>query len=267
MKIVLICNSSSNQRALAYKLSKKIGSFSIVVQEHSARTPKLRRGDLRFLNPLRISRMLTNFPFRQAWLNMLRKYEFEYPNFPFEPVLEIEDLADSKLLNLLEDKQPNLVLVSGTSLLKEPLINKIKEYGHVMNLHTGISPYLKGGPNCTNWCLRLKRFDLIGNTVMWINAGIDSGDLITTERTPLHGKESLVELHLEVMEHAHELYIKAVNYFVAGNEIEGVSQSSLPSHRLYLTKDWDLSSQIRALINFQFFYNQKRMNQLLSKAT
>ncbi len=88
---------------------------------------------------------------------------------------------------------------------------------------------------------------------MWINAGIDSGDLITTERTPLHGRESLIELHLKVMGHAHELYIRAVDYFVAGKEINGVPQSSLPSHRLYLTKDWNSSSQVRALINFRFF--------------
>jgi len=37
------------------------------------------------------------------------------------------------------------------------------------------------------WCLAKNWLHLIGNTVMWIDPGIDSGDLLSTERTPLDG--------------------------------------------------------------------------------
>lgn len=211
--------------------------------------------------------MVVNFPFRRAWFSMLKKYSLNYPSFPNDPALVVRDLSDLKLFNWIEEERPDLVLVSGTSLLEETLIDKIKEYGHVMNLHTGISPYIKGGPNCTNWCLSMNRYDLIGNTIMWINPGIDSGDIITTERTPITGDESLLELHLKVMDHAHVLYLRAVDSFVKHKEIKAISQSHLPSHRLFLTKDWGLASKVKALFNLSFCYNSKRVNQQLMEAT
>src|SRR5206468_12540277 len=124
-------------------------------------------------------------------------YDRLHPAFPQTPI-QVADINAPEVLALVEREKPDLVVVSGTNLLKPPLIAKIRETGKVVNLHTGISPFIKGGPSCTNWCLALRRFDLIGNTVMWLDAGIDSGAIIATERTPLTGRESLLELHIAV---------------------------------------------------------------------
>ena len=114
--------------------------------------------------------------------------------------------------------------MSGTNLLRKPLIEEILKYGKIMNLHTGLSPYIKGGPNCTNWCLALRRFGFIGNTIMWLNSGIDSGNIIISDTTTLTGKESLSELHIKVMDHGHEMYINAIERFVEGNNLPNISQ-------------------------------------------
>ena len=78
----------------------------------------------------------------------------------------------------------------------------------ILNLHTGISPYIKGGPNCTNWCIATKQFEKIGNTIMWLDKGIDTGELLTTENTKFNSTDkSLLKIHMRVMNHAHDLYI------------------------------------------------------------
>jgi hypothetical protein len=45
---------------------------------------------------------------------------------------------------------------------------------------------------------------------MWLNDGINSGKIISIELTPFSGKENLPEAHIKVMEHAHDLYIRAL---------------------------------------------------------
>jgi methionyl-tRNA formyltransferase len=42
---------------------------------------------------------------------------------------------------------------------------------------------------------------MIGSTVMLLDDGIDSGNIIASARTPLNGRESLLELHIKVIDH------------------------------------------------------------------
>jgi methionyl-tRNA formyltransferase len=185
---------------------------------------------------------------------MLRHYDVQYREFPLPPVLLCTDVNDPSVFELIAQLQPDLVIVSGTNLLKPALIEEIHKHGPVMNLHTGLSPYVKGGPSCTYWCLALRQFGLIGNTVMWINAGIDSGDLIATERTHLTAEESLLELNIAVMEHAHALYAKCVSRFLQKDELPCVSQDQLSSGRLFLGKDWGFVEMVMALFNYYVYF-------------
>lgn len=128
-----------------------------------------------------------------------------------------------------------------------------------MNLHTGISPYVNGGPNCTNWCLANKKFSYIGNTVMWLNEGIDSGNLILTERTKLLGNESLSALHIKVLEHAHEIYQQCIVRYLSKQSLPNVEQNSIAKGETYYTKNWSAIKSFQAFINFCFYFNEKSL--------
>jgi methionyl-tRNA formyltransferase len=119
----------------------------------------------------------------------------------------------------------------------------------ILNLHTGLSPYVKGGPNCTNWCIANQDFHLIGNTIMWIDKGIDTGNILTTEFTLINGNENLSELHLKVMEHAHNLYISAVKFLVKGKR-QSVKQSDIADGVTFYTKQWNLKQKFKLVKNF-----------------
>jgi methionyl-tRNA formyltransferase len=160
------------------------------------------------------------------------------------------DVNAASVAALIAREAPDLVVVSGTNLLRAPLIEQIAGRARIMNLHTGISPYLKGGPNCTNWALALDRLELIGSTIMWLDRGIDTGAIVATEQAPLDGRESLRALHLRVMEHAHDLYTRCYARAVAGDALPAVPQTAIGEGMLLRSRDWDTTQMLRALANF-----------------
>lgn len=257
MKVLLFTSPHGNNRALAHRVAAAVPVAGIVTvtprRDWTGRKASL--GDRIRAAGRRLVSASIGLPLRRAWFGMLGHYDRLHPDFPLPPI-EVADVNTPEVLALVERERPDLVVVSGTNLLKQKLIERIHETGRVVNLHTGISPYIKGGPNCTNWCLALGRFDLIGNTVMWLDAGIDSGALIATERTPLTGRESLTGLHIAVMEHAHDLYVRCIRLFAAGKALPAVPQKEIGEGRLFLTRHWRSGPIVRAVRNFHARYRR-----------
>lgn len=259
MKLLYVCGNHGNQRALGNKIADHFPLAAIIVVDPSTKPPTPKR-DLRNRTTKlfrRAMRGVASLPLRKAWFGMLNYYNRLNPVFPIEPTLTVGDINAREVTALVDHMKPDLVVVSGSNILKRPLISAIQETAKIMNLHTGISPYIRGGPNCTNWCLTMQRFDLIGNSVMWIDEGIDSGNLIATERTALTGRESLTELHVMVMEHAHDLLLRSMRLFAQGKALPDVPQCELGEGRLFLTRQWNARAAFRATANFYFHYKRE----------
>lgn len=175
------------------------------------------------------------------------KYSQAYPALPSVQTLVIENINSQEAYSFSENLKPDIVLVSGTRLVKEQMLN-LRPMKGILNLHTGLSPYVKGGPNCTNWCLATQQIHLIGNTIMWIDLGIDSGNLVATELVPLTGEEDLSGLHWKVMEHAHTLYLKACQLLISHPElVPNIPQNTIGKGKTYYTKQWNFWQQLRAV--------------------
>jgi methionyl-tRNA formyltransferase len=189
---------------------------------------------------------------RNSWFSMMEHYRNIY-TLPDVPILEVSNINHEPTIDFLKKLNPDLIMVSGTSMVKKGILSMKFTHG-IINLHTGLSPYVKGGPNCTNWCLAENQFHLIGNTVMWIDEGIDSGDLILTEPTSLSGDESLEHLHLRVMEHAHELYLRSVRNIRNGVAAH-VKQTSIAEGKTFFTREWKRLQKWRAVRNYKKFHD------------
>ena len=74
---------------------------------------------------------------------------------------------------------PDVVLVFGTSLLKQPLIDTFT--GRIINLHLGLWPYYRGaGTNF--WPLVNGEPEYCGATIHLLDAGVDSGPILAHAR-------------------------------------------------------------------------------------
>lgn len=255
MKVVILTGYQSNQKALCSKIADVCEISAIVLSKN---IPRKKMSAARRARTLinRIGNRFVGRPFIETWFKMLEEYDALFPSFPGIPIVEVENINDNATLETLEKFSPDLVIVSGTNLVGKKIIKTSEQGKGIVNLHTGISPYVKGGPNCTNWCLSKNWFHLIGNTIMWLDAGIDTGKIIVTEQTPLDGTENLFDLHWKVMEHAHGLYIRAVNEIAEGKKVPTVPQSSIGEGNLFCTADWNFAANRSALKNFQKYYAQ-----------
>ena len=57
------------------------------------------------------------------------------------------------------------------------------------------------------------------------------------------------------MDHAHELYLKAVRYLAAGKH-KSISQNTIAQGKTYYTKDWGLLEKMALLRNMKKFHEQ-----------
>ncbi len=246
MKIVLWIGNEANQKALANKIHDLIPIAGIITE---TRTHKKR---YTFLKIFEIAIEKIFLPsIGKAWWEMKSNYQKLYPDYPKVTLLDVENINSDEAYQFTKKIEPDLIVVSGTRLVKEKLLSVCPTIG-ILNLHTGLSPYIKGGPNCTNWCIATGQFHLIGNTIMWIDAGIDSGNIITTEKTPLDGSEDLEMIHQKVMEHAHALYVKAINHISAGGR-SNVAQDSIAVGKTYYNQEWGLKQKFDLVRNMKNF--------------
>lgn len=269
MKVVVLTGNQANQKALCHKIAEACDLSAIVVSENIPRKkPDLRRRTRSIIN--RIGNRTVGRPLVEAWSKMLAAYEASFPEFPDVPIIKVRNVNDNGALESMERYSPDLTIVSGTNLVGKKVVDMANSGNGIVNMHTGISPYVKGGPNCTNWCLAKNRFHLIGNTIMWLDSGIDTGRIIATERTPLTGRETLLELHINVVDHAHELYVRAIRQIAEGNEVPSVPQDSIDEGRLFYTADWNMTAMRNAIRNFREnyakFFDDKDKNQRLIEA-
>ena len=250
MKVVILTGNQGNQRALCHKMAGAAEVAAIVVSDNiPRRKPSFAKKARSLLT--RVTGRLAGREFVETWFQLLGAYDVEFPAFPDVPIIRVRNVNDAATVEALAKYAPDLTIVSGTNLVGKKVIGASRK---IVNLHTGISPYVKGGPNCTNWCLAKNWFHLIGNTVMWLDLGIDTGKLIATEQTPLDGSETLLELHRKVMDHAHNLYVRAVRRIGSGAAVPSVPQDKIDDGVTFYTADWNWREQRAALRNFRDDY-------------
>ena len=248
MKVVVLCGDAPNQVTLVNLLHKEFGIDQLVIWKPFF-SEKV-KGIENFANPKRILLGFFNLPYRRAWFQLMHHYTKVFPDFPNVSTLRTTDINSKEVATKIRSLENTLFVVSGTNLLSQPLLELVQSSSKVINLHTGISPYVKGGPNCTNWCLANNQLSRIGNSVLWIDKGIDSGNLIATEQTDIRGVSSLLELHIRVMDHAHELYVRVIRRVLSDQVVPSVAQWNFVEKNLYFTKDWNLRARIKGLLNY-----------------
>jgi hypothetical protein len=245
--IVLWCGDAPNQRALAVKIAERFVLSGIVVDQRTQATNRKKMTQLPGLMWDRL-RFKTIY---DSWKRLQQYYQQRFTSWPDVPLLKVANINNDGTAEFTKNLQPRLIAVSGTSLVKKKLIELLAPLP-VINLHTGLSPYVKGGPNCTNWCIANNDWHLIGNTIMWLNAGIDTGNIITSERVSARELPDLFEVQKKVMEHAHDLYLRAIDYLIHSQPpYNSVTQESIGKGNLFLTKMWTATQRKKLLKNWR----------------
>lgn len=96
------------------------------------------------------------------------------------PVLRVESINDPAVIELLKQSQPDLVVVLGTSILKESVLAAAACF---VNLHVGITPMYRGAHG-QFWAVVHRDFENLGTTLHFVDKGIDTGAILKQRRFP-----------------------------------------------------------------------------------
>lgn len=249
MRTVLLFGDAPNQMALANKICLVNDVLAIVLVQ-KINTQK--KSFVSLVDKILVKLIIPEIS--NSWKAMLAFYNRIFQNWPQIPKFYVNDINDDKALDFIKNYKPDLIVVSGTNLLNKKTLKELEPSIGIINLHTGLSPYVKGGPNCTNWCLANGDYHLIGNTVMWINAGIDSGNIVASEFTEFTKLKNISDLHIQVMEHAHDLLLRCINSVKTNlKTTPNIPQKEISDGNLFLTKDWTFSKKLAFKKNIDWF--------------
>jgi methionyl-tRNA formyltransferase len=189
MRVVIATGEALPQQYLIARLAAEFDLAGIVIYAPRQSRGPLRQRLRRVLDPrktfhyLHTRRRMARYDKQAEPLVERLFHPRELP--PNVPLLRVENINDAEAVRFVETLRPDLLCVNGTNLLREPMLALLPQlpYG-IINLHTGLSPYSRGG-NCNLFMLLEGHPELVGVTVHHIDRGIDSGDIIITARAPL----------------------------------------------------------------------------------
>jgi methionyl-tRNA formyltransferase len=238
MKVVLLTSDAPGQRALAARLASTPGVEieGVVVQAITRASPWKLLGATpgRFADKA-AGRLLHGAASAEIARAGTRRFD---PTLPWPArALGVGDVNSPEVASFLRECSPDLICVSGTRMVKAPVFETQPPRG-LLNLHTGISPFYRGGPNCTMWCLANGEPQFIGATIHELDLGIDSGRLILTEQTPIEAGDRAADLVWKTIGLGIGLYARVVGDMAAGRDVRAVAQNDIGEGRTYLTREW-----------------------------
>ncbi|MDA1183156.1 MAG: formyl transferase [Acidobacteria bacterium] len=143
-------------------------------------------------------------------------------------------------VTLMEAARPDVVLVFGTGILREPLLSAFE--GRILNIHLGLSPYYRGaGTNF--WPLVNRQPEYVGATIHYLDAGIDTGPILSHARPLIEHGDGPHDLGNKTIVAAAAGLLRAAAAHVSGSA-RAVPQWS--GGRLYQRKDFSADA-VRAM--------------------
>jgi len=132
------------------------------------------------------------------------------------PVLQPEKARDPVFIEQLAAWQPELIAVAAFGQILPQRILDLPRHG-CLNVHTSLLPKYRGAAPI-QWAI-LNGDAESGVTIMKMDAGLDTGDILSMERTPIDAADNAQTLHDRLAEIGGVLLVKTIPEYVAGRII------------------------------------------------
>ena len=132
------------------------------------------------------------------------------------PVLQPARARDEQLRDALRQLQPDLVVVVAFGQILPQAILDLPKFG-CLNVHTSLLPKYRGASPIQSAILHGETET--GVTIMKMDAGLDTGDILAQARAPILPEDNSQTLHDRLAELGADLLAKTIPDFVAGNII------------------------------------------------
>jgi len=165
------------------------------------------------------------------------------------PVLQPERARNPDFIEQLRALQPDLIVVAAYGQILPQAILDLPRFGCV-NVHTSLLPKYRGAAPI-QWAI-LNDEPETGVTIMKMDAGMDTGPMLTTIATPITPEDNAQTLHDRLAELGGELLVKTIPDYVAGRITPRPQPVESVSYARKITKEdghIDWAQPARALWN------------------
>lgn len=128
-------------------------------------------------------------------------------------VLQPERARDEAFLGVLRDLRPDLIAVAAYGQILPKSILDLPRFG-CLNVHTSLLPRYRGAAPI-QWAI-LNGDTETGVTIMKMDAGLDTGDILTQAKTPINPEDTSETLHGRLAALGAELLLQTIPDYVAG---------------------------------------------------
>jgi methionyl-tRNA formyltransferase len=162
-------------------------------------------------------------------------------------------INEVNVVNKIVELNPDLLVCYGSSLIKSELLTKFEN--KFLNVHLGLSPYYRGsGTNV--WPLINLEPDMVGATFMYIDAGIDTGEIIHQIRADIFLGDSPHTIGNRLIRKMTSTYAEIIcNFPYLESEKQHVNEG-----KLYLQKDFTSESCRQLYLNLEQGMIENYMN-------
>jgi methionyl-tRNA formyltransferase len=136
------------------------------------------------------------------------------------PVLQPPRVRDEKFVTELHALQPDLIVVIAYGQILPPAILDLPRFG-CLNVHTSLLPKYRGAAPI-QWAIANGDTET-GVTIMKMDEGLDTGDIVAQRRVPIHPKDDSATLHDRLARLGAELLVQTIPDYAAG-KIQPVPQ-------------------------------------------
>jgi len=155
------------------------------------------------------------------------------------------EINDEQYYEEIVDLDPDLLVAYGCSIIEDPLLFEYE--GRFLNVHLGLSPYYRGtGTNF--WPLVNDEPEYVGATFMYLDAGVDTGDIIHQIRARVKPNDTPHQIGNRLIADMIGPYREIITKF---DDLENMEQPETPDNEhYYTTSDYSTEATQQLYENF-----------------
>ena len=150
------------------------------------------------------------------------------------PVLQPEKARDEKFVAELRAFRPDLIVVAAFGQILPRSILELPKFG-CLNVHTSLLPKYRGAAPI-QWAI-LNGDAETGVTIMKMDVGLDTGDILTQTATPICPEDNAATLHDRLAQLGAELLVRTIPDYVVGKISARPQSAELATHVAKIKKE------------------------------
>jgi methionyl-tRNA formyltransferase len=150
------------------------------------------------------------------------------------PVMQPGRVKDSEFINHLKSIKPDIIIVVAFGQILPPEIISLPPLGCI-NVHASLLPKYRGAAPI-NWCI-INGETKTGVTTMFMDEGMDTGDMLLNKVTGIDGDETAGQLHDRLAVMGAKLLVETIEGLKNGSLVRKVQDSAKATYAPQLCRD------------------------------